>query len=63
MTKLKMAQVIVGALHNSADLPSPDNWLVSRKLRLSKRILAYEYQLALKALANGLNVRNRNLGS
>ena len=52
VTKLKMAQVIVGALHNNADLPSPDNWMVRRKIRLSKRVLAFEYQLALKALAS-----------
>ena len=52
MTKLKMAQVIVGALHNNADLASPNNWMVRRKVRLSKRVLAFEYQLALKALAS-----------
>ena len=52
MTKLQMAQVIVGALHNEANPALRDNWMVKRKVRLSKRVLEFEYQLALKALAS-----------
>jgi hypothetical protein len=50
MTKLDMARTIVQALYRLPQQADEDNWLVKRKKRLPKTTLAYEYNLAIKAL-------------